>query len=378
MKATILIVDDESANLDIISAYLARENQDYRIIQAVDGQDALEVLAEEPAIDLVLTDWNMPVMTGLELVKAIKASERLKHLPVLMQTANTTPAELKIAFDAGAVDYIKKPIESVELIARVKSALALSQEKRKTEMLLRKNEELLHKIFPKEVAQELIEREDATPRYFRQASILFADIKGFSATARKLKDEPEKLVKKLDECFEALDDIAVQYGIERIKTIGDCYMAVAGIPTETNSHAIDIVLAGLAMQAYMQKQIPTSEDAWQVRLGVHTGDLVAGVIGKVKFAYDVWGDSVNLASRMESTGEAGKVHITETTYELIQDFFECEKRAELVEAKNIGKVQTYFVLRIKPEYSADEQGFLPNEAFKTLYQERFGVSFSEK
>jgi class 3 adenylate cyclase len=129
------------------------------------------------------------------------------------------------------------------------------------------------------------------------------------------------------------------------------------------------------MQDYMEertKQLQEGEDIWRVRLGIHTGDLVAGIIGKVKFAYDVWGDSVNLASRMESTGEVGKVHITETTYDLVKDFFECEKKTELVYAKNIGDVQTYFVLRIKPEYAKDEKGFIPNERFEQLKQERFG------
>ncbi len=366
MKATILLVDDEPDNLKILTDYLKLAYPDVLLRQAKNGLIATKIMEKE-RVDLVLTDWNMPVMTGLELTKFVRAKEQYKFVPVIMQTANTEDSQLKEAFDAGVMDYIKKPISELELLARVKSAVELSQAKRKAEALLLK-------IFPQEVVEELKESDQATPKHFESTSILFADVNGFSSTARRLKDEPKKLVKKLDECFEALDDIATKYHIERIKTIGDCYMAVAGIPTETTTHAVDLVLAGLEMQNYMEErtqQLAEGEDVWRVRLGVHTGDLVAGIIGKVKFAYDVWGDSVNLASRMESTGEIGKVHISETTYDLVKDFFECEKKAALVYAKNIGEVQTYFVLRIKPEYAKDEKGFVPNGRFEQLKQEKF-------
>ncbi|GAB4401920.1 MAG: hypothetical protein OHK0053_25240 [Microscillaceae bacterium] len=358
MITKILVVDDEQMNLDIVSDYLLDENPGFEVLTASDGQEALEILEKEKNIDLVLTDWNMPVMDGIQLVKAIKANPAFKQIPVLMQTANTTPAELKIAFDAGVMDYIRKPIEPVEMLARVKAALAFHYEKQKSE-------QLLLKIFPEEVAEELKERNDATPRYFKSASILFADVNGFSTTARRLKDEPHKLVKMLDRCFEALDDIAIRHGIERIKTIGDCYMAVAGVPTETHSHALDLVLAGLEMQAVIEQATDETRevDQWRLRMGIHTGDLVAEVIGRMKFTYDVWGDSVNLASRLETTGIVGRVHISTETYQAVKEFFVCEKRPEMIEAKNISKVQSYFVERLKPEFCTDEAGLIPNAVF---------------
>lgn len=365
MKTVILLVDDEPDNLAIVNTYLKQANPDYTIMQAKNGKVALK-LAEKVKPDLLLTDWNMPVMTGLELVQYFKSSEAFKDVPVVMQTANSEDRQLKEAFDNGVIDYIKKPINQVELIARVKSVIALSQAQRK-------NTELLHKIFPHEVVEELKERNDVTPRHFADTSIFFADIKGFSSTARRLKDEPEKLVKKLDECFDNLDDIATKYGVERIKTIGDCYMAVSGIPIPDPHHAIKIVLMALEMQVYMEslKSQTQEDEPWQIRAGINTGDLVAGVIGKLKFAYDVWGDSVNLASRMESTGEVGRVHITSETYEKIKDYFDCEKRAELVEAKNIGKVQTYFANRLKAEFSEDEKGLVPNQKLKDILGLKF-------
>lgn len=367
MKATILLVDDEPENLQIISDYLSEENPDYKVMQAKNGKIALK-LAEKEKPDLLLTDWNMPGLTGLELTKLFKLRPEFKEIPVVMQTANTEDSQLKEAFENGVMDYIKKPISKLELLARVNSAIALSKSKRRTE-------ELLLKIFPSEVAEELKERDEVTPKYFKDTSILFADIKGFSSTARRLKDTPEILVKKLDECFDNLDNLAAKYKVERIKTIGDCYMAVAGIPIETKDHAIRMVLMALAMQDYMESTNKNSQDnePWQVRIGINSGDLVAGVIGNAKFAYDVWGDSVNLASRMESTGQVGKVHISSSTYELIKDYFDCEKRPELVNAKNIGEVQTYFVRGIKPNLSIDGKGLKPNEEFDRYRKEQFGI-----
>ncbi len=361
MKATILVAEDEPDTLRVVVDYLRYATEDYHILQAKNGQIALRII-EKQQPNLILTDWNMPVMTGLELTRILKSRDDLRHIPIIMQTANTKDEELKIAFDAGVIDYIKKPIDgSVELLSRIKSALELTQAKRK-------NEELLLKIFPQEVVEELREEDHATSRYFKSASILFADIKGFSITARRLKDEPQTLVKMLENCFDCLDDIAIKYDVERIKTIGDCYMAVAGVPTKTPTHAIDLVLAGLHMQAAL-KQLNENAgvlDSWQLRMGIHSGDLVAGVIGKMKFAYDVWGDSVNLASRLESTGEVGKVHISEETYKLVKDFFVCQKRPEPIEAKNMGNVHTYFVKGIHPELSSGDTGIQPNEKFEEL------------
>lgn len=233
-----------------------------------------------------------------------------------------------------------------------------------------KSERLLLNILPAEVAHELKEKGITEVKDFDNASILFADVKGFSALAAKVT--PQELIKELDATFTKMDEISMQYGLERIKTIGDCYMAVAGIPQPNSSNSVDITLAALGIQKWMNdERVARNGDFWQVRLGTHTGELVAGVIGKTKFAYDVWGSAVNLASRMESGGEVGKVNTTEYTKNLTNEFFEFKFRGEL-EAKNIGKVNAYFVDRIKAEFSADTEGFVPNEKFWTLYKEKFG------
>jgi adenylate cyclase len=174
--------------------------------------------------------------------------------------------------------------------------------------------------------------------------VLFTDFKGFSTIAGKLR--PQELVSELNDYFMAFDEIVDQYGLEKIKTIGDAYMCAGGIPVPNDTHALNAVEAALAMQAYMKKKYKELEESgsqgWELRVGIHTGPIVAGVVGKRKYAYDIWGDTVNIASRMESNGEPGKVNVSSATYALIKDKFECHHRGK-ISAKNIGEVDMYFI-----------------------------------
>jgi class 3 adenylate cyclase len=183
---------------------------------------------------------------------------------------------------------------------------------------------------------------------------------------------PEDLLEKLGMIFLQFDQICERRNIEKLKTIGDAYMCAGGLPEINATHPIDSCLAAIEMQNFMNEtksiieQI-SGEEFWDMRLGIHTGTVVAGVIGKTKFAYDVWGDAVNTASRMESNGSIGKINISDSTYRQIKDFFECEYRGK-IEAKNKGMIDMYFLLRIKPELSRDARGIIPNEKFFELYK----------
>jgi len=224
------------------------------------------------------------------------------------------------------------------------------QDKIKTNKLLDSQkmeiEELLLNILPAEVAQELQKTGAATPRYYEKASVLFTDFKSFSKLADKLS--PQEIVSELNTCFMAFDDIVGKYDLEKIKTIGDSYMCAAGIPTEDDSHVLRIVKASLEMQNYILNWNEERRNAnlppWEIRIGINTGPLVAGVVGKRKYAYDIWGGTVNIASRMESAGEPGKVNISEATYELIKEKYECTYRGKIF-AKNIGEIDMYFIER---------------------------------
>ncbi len=207
-----------------------------------------------------------------------------------------------------------------------------------------RSEKLLLNILPKETAEELKEKGSATPRHYEMVSVLFTDFVGFTKIAEKLT--AEELVEELNRSFLEFDRIIDKYGLEKIKTIGDAYMCAGGIPVPNTTNPFDIVRAGLEIRDFMTRlkneKEARGEDFWELRIGIHTGDVIAGVVGKNKFAYDIWGDAVNTASRMESSGVPGKVNISGATYELIKDKFRCTYRGK-VKAKNKGEIDMYIV-----------------------------------
>jgi class 3 adenylate cyclase len=213
----------------------------------------------------------------------------------------------------------------------------------------KKSQELLANILPAHVIEELKEKGYSQPHSYNNVSVIFTDFKGFTKLASKMT--AENVVKELNVCFEKFDEIMEKYNLDKIKTIGDGYMAAGGF-FNSERQAVQAVEACLEMLEFMEEikneKISKGEPVWELRVGIHTGPVVAGVIGKKKFAYDIWGDTVNLASRMESSGMAGKLNISEATYELVKDHFECTPRGK-IEAKNAGEIEMFFVERKKSE-----------------------------
>jgi class 3 adenylate cyclase len=207
-----------------------------------------------------------------------------------------------------------------------------------------KSEKLLLNILPKETALELKETGFATPKHYNMVSVLFTDFKNFSHFAQALS--PEKLLYELNSCFVAFDEVIARHQLEKIKTIGDSYMCAGGIPVPDQTNPYRAVAAALEIQEFMTKlkkeKELKGEQCWELRIGIHTGPAVAGVVGKNKFAYDIWGDTVNMASRMESGGEPGKVNISGHTYQFVKDKYQCNYRGK-VDVKNQGEVDMYFV-----------------------------------
>lgn len=226
----------------------------------------------------------------------------------------------------------------------------------------RKSELLLLNILPEKTASELKETGTATPRLHEEVSVLFTNFKGFTQISASMT--PQQVIDELGQCFNAFDKVAERFGLEKIKTIGDSYMCAAGVPVPMLHHAARAVAAGLHMlavtHAWQQQKMAAGQPYWEVRIGLHTGPVVAGVIGTRKFAYDIWGDTVNTASRLESSSVGGQVNLSAATHARVAPCFECQYRG-LVRAKGKGNVEMYFVTRLRPEYAAD--GLLTNEAF---------------
>lgn len=259
------------------------------------------------------------------------------------------------------IQEIAKNFESANSLLELQKQ-EINQQKQTIEEEQQKSEKLLLNIMPFEVARQLKSKGRAGTRQYKLVSVLFADFKGFSNISKTL--DPKDLVSILDSYFATFDEITARHYIEKIKTIGDAYMCAGGLPLSNKSNPVDAVLAGLEIQHYMNilndTKVLSNLPVWELRLGIHTGPVVAGVVGKKRLAYDIWGDTVNIASRMEQSGYVGMVNISGNTYEYVRDFFDCNYRGK-VETKNLGKIDMYFVNRIKTEYSQDKLGILPNE-----------------
>jgi len=229
-------------------------------------------------------------------------------------------------------------------------ALILFRSNRTVKREKQRSEDLLLNILPEKTAEELKAHGKAKARRYDSVTVLFTDFKGFTTIAEQMP--AEALVAELDECFRAFDEIIGRYGIEKIKTIGDAYFCAAGLPEPTTTHAEDMVRAALEMQDFMkkfgEKQRAAGKPVFVCRIGIHTGPVVAGVVGQKKFAYDIWGDTVNMGARMESSGEPERVNISEATYQLVKDKFNCIPRGKVL-AKGKGEVEMYFVEAVSSE-----------------------------
>ena len=215
---------------------------------------------------------------------------------------------------------------------------------RQKQFFQQRTEELLLNILPKETATELKETGTTTAKEFDHVTVLFTDFKNFTTISEHM--QAQDLVNEIHFCYSAFDTIITKYGLEKIKTIGDSYMCVAGLPVEKASHAVDAVSAALAICNFIEEEKKNKQGNglpfFDIRIGLHSGPVVAGIVGLKKFAYDIWGDTVNIASRLESSGETGKVNISGATYVLVKDEFNCRYRGK-IEVKHKGEIDMYFV-----------------------------------
>ena len=343
-KARLLIVDDDSTNRLVLKGALTA--QGYEVIVAEDGLRALMILRTDKDVDLVLLDIMMPEMDGLEVLRFMKGEPTLSHIPAIMISALDDSDRIATCLEMGAEDYLSKPFNPAILKARVSSSLSRKQWRDFERSYLgkvvdgeAKSDQLISSLLPREIAMRLKNGEQPIADHYETASVLFLDLVGFTSWTR---DKPaDMVVEMLNSVFSDLDKLVAEHSVEKIKTIGDAYMVASGLGSEVEAEeSHTVALARFALSA--RDLIARSGLSLAARIGVHSGPLVAGVIGSDKPIYDVWGDTVNVASRLESHGEAGRIQISENTLTLLNNSFDTAERG-MVELKNRGSVRTFWL-----------------------------------
>ncbi|PSB09952.1 adenylate/guanylate cyclase domain-containing response regulator [filamentous cyanobacterium CCP2] len=348
-QGLVLVVDDNEMNRDLLSRRLQR--QGFTVVMAEDGKKALETIPEQP-FDLVLLDVMMPQMNGYQVLEYLKADADLRHIPVIMISALDDMDSVVRCIELGAEDYLFKPFNQTLLKARIGACLEKKRLRDQEQAFLKqiqlereKSERLLLNVLPKPIADRLKQGQQTIADNFAEVTVLFADIVDFTALASALC--PTDLVGLLNQIFSTFDRLVERHHLEKIKTIGDSYMVVGGLPTPRADHAEAVANLALEMlQAIEGFQVPAPHSQTStpltMRIGINTGAVGAGVIGTTKFAYDLWGDTVNTASRMESHGIPGQIQVTATTYHFLKDKYVFQPRG-IVDVKGKGEMETYLL-----------------------------------
>jgi adenylate cyclase len=337
----ILVVDDNLSNRDLLSRRLMREG--YRVIAVENGEAALAVTAAD-SFDLVLLDMMMPGLSGFEVLCRLKADARTRHLPVIIISALDELDSAVRCIAAGAEDYLPKPFNPIVLRARVGASLEKKRLLDELRLEKERSEALLLNILPHSVVERMRRGEVVIADRIPQATVLFSDLVDFTSVSASLA--PEETVKLLGVLFSQFDNLAIRHGLETIKTIGDGYMVTSGILAESSpERAIAVAEMALSMLEATNTASRGFDKELQLRIGIHTGGpIVAGVLGTHKIAYDVWGDAVNTAKRMETYGLPGRVHVSAATRKVLGNTFRFEPRGS-IDVKGKGPMETYFLFR---------------------------------
>jgi adenylate cyclase len=340
----ILIVDDVPVNLQALESIL--QTRGFRVTKANNGEQALEAVAAEKP-DLILLDVMMPKMNGYEVCQHLKENPATSKIPVIFLTGRNDSYSVIKGFASGALDYVVKPFHAPELLARINTHLELKRSRDaivKYNQLLdaekRRAEQLLLNILPASIAARLQNGERQIADRFDDATVIFADVTNFTPLSEHYS--AEEIVGLLNRLFSAFDALADKYGVEKIKTMGDSYMAACGIPIKRDDHAEASAHMAMDMLRALKTLNLESNNSLNIRIGMNCGPVVAGVIGVKKFIYDLWGDTVNIASRMESHGEAGRIHVSEAMYLKLQHKCTFEERG-MIDIKGKGSMKTYFL-----------------------------------
>jgi CheY-like chemotaxis protein len=312
----VLVVDDNEMNRELLAGRLERDG--YEVALAENGRRALEMIAAQP-YDLVLLDMMMPEVNGYQVLQHLKSHPELRHIPVIMLSALDEVDSVVRCIELGAEDYLAKPFNPVLLRARIGASLEKKKLRDREVLYLqqieeekRRADELLHVILPAEIVEELKTTNSVKPRLYENVAVLFCDIVGFTPYCEA--QPPEEVISCLQKLVEVYEELTLRHDLQKIKTIGDSFMATAGLLKRVDNPVLNSVRCGLEMLAVREYLPPR----WQVRIGVHVGPAIAGVVGCRQYLFDLWGDTVNTAARVESQGEPGYVNVSGTAWETIR------------------------------------------------------------
>ncbi len=397
------IIEDDKYLNGIIKQTLEKHGFSCKsFFRVTDVSEHLKTMPKDKINAVMLIDYLLGDSDAFKLLSEINLIGC--SVPFVIMTGHGSQKTAVELMKLGAMDYIVKDDDFIGQIVRVlkhvTEKIAVNQKLEESKKQLKTNtiklkalneeiilqkiaienekaktDKLLQSILPLKIANELLEKGYTQPREYKSVSILFADVIGFSDLA---KSSPAiELVTRLDNYFYIFDEIIEQYGLEKIKTIGDCYMCAGGIPEENTNNAVIAVIAGLKIQATTLSLLGENNEnlpRFRLRLGIHSGPVVAGVVGKNKFAYDIWGDAVNIASRIVEASEKDKVNISEETYKLVKKYFLFSERGEIITKRNY-PIKMYFVERLKPEFSADKEGISPSKKLLSELNIKQGVKY---
>ena len=332
----VLIVDDDDQNLQLIQTILTPSG--YEVRTADSGREAMKALESEP-FDLVLLDVVMPDMDGITVLRRIHTDAKLRQIPVVMISGVNDLESVAKCVELGADDYLFKPIKPTLLRARVKASLEKKRLKDQEQFFLRRVQEeklrgdkLLHSVLPHMVVEELLATGSVIPRRYNNVAVLFADIVGFTAYCET--HDPGEILQHLESLFGLLEDMASKHQLDKVKTIGDAFMAAGGMLTPLDNPVLACVNYGLEIVAAS----PQLDPHWKIRVGIHKGPVVAGIVGKSRISYNIWGDTVNTASRIESYGVADAVNVSQEAWQEVAHLFRGKSQG-VVELKNKGKME---------------------------------------
>lgn len=349
----VLLIDDQRMIGEAVRRMLAGQ-PDMVFEFCREANAAFDVaIAFRPTV--ILQDLVMPGISGLDMVRRFRGVPATANVPIIVLSAMEEAVVKAQLFESGASDYLVKLPDQIELIARIRvhsdgfhrllernaAFAALEQSLVDLKHEQEKSERLLLNILPEKIAERLKNGQSTIAESFPCATVMFVDLCGFTEFSQRV--DAETLVSMLDEIFSTFDQLARIHGVEKIKTIGDAYMAVAGIPVARHDHAEAVAAMALGMLKSFRGVMQSRDLSLEVRIGIHSGPVVAGVIGRHKFTYDLWGDTVNLASRMESHGEPSRIHISHATRDLLKDTFQFADRGEIT-VKGKGTMHTWFLL----------------------------------